>query len=97
MTSGRERVTVNQSGHPCPCCGFLTLPDAPPGTFAICPVCRWEDDNVQYDDVNYEGGANRVSLRQAQENFRAHGASDIRRRERTRPPLPHERHHQKDL
>ncbi len=24
---------------PCPCCGFLTLPEEPPGTYDICPVC----------------------------------------------------------
>jgi hypothetical protein len=54
-------------------------------------VCRWEDDNVQYDDVNYAGGANRVSLREAQENFRRSGASDLSRRERARPPFPDER------
>jgi hypothetical protein len=77
--------------HPCPCCGYVTLPEPPPGTFAICPVCRWEDDNIQYDDVSYEGGANRVSLRQAQENFRVHGRSDLRRRGDVRPPFPDER------
>jgi hypothetical protein len=78
-------------GYPCPCCSYLTLPDPPPGTYFICPVCRWEDDNVQYNDVNYRGGANRVSLRQAQENFRRFGASDRERAERVRPPLQHER------
>jgi hypothetical protein len=81
----------NESGHACPCCGFLTLPDPPPGTFFICPVCRWEDDNVQYEDVNYTGGANRASLLQAQANFRVHGTSDLARRGRVRPPLPPER------
>lgn len=49
----------------------------PPGTFAVCPVCWWEDDNVQARDPEYGGGANRVSLRQAQENFRSIGASDV--------------------
>jgi Cysteine-rich CPCC len=76
--------------YPCPCCGFSTLSEPPTGTFAICPVCRWEDDNVQYDDVNYEGGANRLSLRQAQASFRAHGKSDRQRRGEVRPPLPEE-------
>jgi hypothetical protein len=84
-------MTSSQERHACPCCGYLTLSERPPGTFAICPVCRWEDDNVQYDDVNYAGGANRVSLRQAQENFRAHGKSDSERRGDVRPPLPEER------
>lgn len=62
--------------YPCPCCGFLTLDQKPPGSFAICPVCWWEDDEVQARDPNYAGGANKVSLRQAQENFRRFGASE---------------------
>jgi hypothetical protein len=70
------------AGHACPCCGSLTLAEPPPGTFEICPVCRWEDDNVQFDDVDYAGAANAVSLRQAQDNFRAFGVSDPGRSER---------------
>jgi hypothetical protein len=77
--------------YPCPCCDFLTLTEPPTGTFAICPVCRWEDDNIQCEDLNYAGGANRVSLSKARDNFRLHGKSDLSRRGDVRPPLPHER------
>ena len=35
---------------PCPCCGYLTMGEPPPGSLVICPVCGWEDDAVQYDD-----------------------------------------------
>lgn len=79
------------SGFPCPCCGYLTLPDEPPGTVFICPVCGWEDDNLQFDDVNLQAGANRVSLKQAQANYRRFSKSDLDRRGDVRPPLPHER------
>lgn len=58
---------------PCPCCGQHTLAEEPPGTFAICPVCEWEDDHVQFRDPTYEGGANRVSLAEARDNFRRFG------------------------
>lgn len=51
--------------HACPCCRMLTLAARPTGTFEICPMCRWEDDNLKYHDVDYAGGANRVSLRRA--------------------------------
>ncbi|PWU04502.1 MAG: hypothetical protein C5B43_04470 [Verrucomicrobia bacterium] len=34
--------------YKCPCCGYMTFAEPPPGTFEICPV--WEDDNIQYDD-----------------------------------------------
>ena len=65
----------------------LRLPDAdeaPTGTYDICNVCFWEDDGVQFHDLDYEGGANKVSLNQARENFREHGVSEDR--SRTRPP-----------
>lgn len=64
--------------HTCPCCGFKTLNEPPPGTYDICSVCFWEDDPVQFDDPDYEGGANRVSLRQAQRDFRRYGVSELR-------------------
>jgi Cysteine-rich CPCC len=50
---------------PCPGCGFLVF-DEPPGSFAICPVCDWEDDNVQAADACYKGGANGKSLAEHQ-------------------------------
>lgn len=57
---------------PCPCCGFLTLEDEY-GSFAICPVCDWEDDGVQLANPTSSGGANSKSLAEAQdktiENF----------------------------
>jgi hypothetical protein len=58
----------------CPCCGFLTLGREPPGTFEICPVCYWEDDNIQFRDPEYKGGANRVSLSEARKNYKLFGA-----------------------
>ena len=60
--------------YTCPCCGYKTLDEEPPGTFEICPICFWEDDNVQFDDPDYKGGANDVSLREAQINFEKLGA-----------------------
>lgn len=62
--------------YTCPCCGYKTLAEKPPGTYDICSICFWEDDAVQFDDPDYEGGANEVSLRQAQKNFAEFGASD---------------------
>jgi len=75
---------------PCPCCGYLTLSEAPPGTFATCPVCFWEDDEVQFRDPSYRGGANTLSLQEARVNFRQFGASDEAHRSNVRPPLPEE-------
>ena len=71
---------------PCPCCGYRTLSEPPPGTFEICAICYWEDDNVQFDDPDYEGGANKVSLRQAQRNFIQLGACEARFVQSVRQP-----------
>lgn len=50
---------------PCPACGFLTV-STPSGSFDICVVCGWEDDHVQLAHPRMGGGANRVSLVEAQ-------------------------------
>jgi hypothetical protein len=53
----------------CRCCGVAVF-DAPCcGDYSICPVCGWEDDPVQFDDPTYPGGANRLSLNMAREEF----------------------------
>ena len=76
--------------YECPCCGFLTLSEPPPGTFEICPVCFWEDDNVQYDDHDYKGGANEESLNEAKRNFTAIGAVSKKHIKDVRKPTPEE-------
>ena len=53
--------------HKCPVCGkheFIEI-----GSFEICPVCGWEDDNLQGDDHNYAGGANDLSVNEARIEF----------------------------
>ena len=75
----------------CPCCGNRTLSEEPPGSYDICPVCWWEDDAVQFDDPDYAGGANVVSLNEARTNFREFGASERRFIRHVRPAKPEER------
>ncbi len=77
-------------GYPCACCGFLTMSDAEPGTFEICPICFWEDDRVQFNDIDFTGGANEESLRQARHNFKKFGASSVRFLKQVRTPRPNE-------
>ncbi len=64
--------------YPCPCCGYRTLTEEPPGTFEICPVCYWEDDYVQYNTPTLKGGANAESLEEARANFKEFHASSQR-------------------
>ncbi|PSK95983.1 Cysteine-rich CPCC [Murinocardiopsis flavida] len=73
--------------YPCSCCGHRVFAD-PPGSSYICPVCSWEDDLLQVRWPLFDGGANKLTLVQAQENYAAFGASQDRRRERVRPPEP---------
>ena len=44
----------------CPCCRehYFEFEDF----YEICPVCGWEDDNLQRKDPDYKGGANKNSL-----------------------------------
>ena len=76
--------------YPCPCCGYLTLGEEPPGSFEICPVCGWEDDEVQFKDPTFRGGANVMSLEQARRSFAAIGAVDEHALARVRKPLEEE-------
>jgi hypothetical protein len=75
---------------PCPCCGHFTLPDPPPGTFDICPVCTWEDDHIQFNIPSLADGANAVSLSDARRNFKEFGAKSREFIDRARIPKPEE-------
>ena len=72
--------------RPCACCGYLTVLEE----YDICPVCFWEADDVQERDPTFKGGANGMSLLQAQESFRTIRASSPRWLGHVRAPLPHE-------
>lgn len=41
--------------YTCPCCGYKTLDEEPTDTYAICKICFWEDDGVQFRDPDYQG------------------------------------------
>ena len=62
--------------YKCPCCNYYTFDSKPEGEYDICPVCFWEDDPITIDDTTFVGGANRVSLQQAQLNFKKFGACE---------------------
>ena len=76
--------------YPCPCCGYLTMEQPPPGSYDICPGCYWEDDPAQCADEEYAGGANAVCLREARENVARFGAVEPHFKDMVRPPLPSE-------
>ncbi|WP_323184804.1 CPCC family cysteine-rich protein [Streptomyces sp. NBC_00193] len=82
-------MTVTTGASPCIVCGSLTVRAR--GDHEICPVCGWQDDGGDYRDPDrYVGGPNHVTLREARQNYEEFGASERRRIDRVRPPLPEE-------
>jgi hypothetical protein len=73
----------------CQCCWYYTLDMD--SFFGICPVCYWEEDAVQNDDINYAWWANGPSLKEARENYKNFGASEILFKDSVRPPLEEEK------
>ena len=86
LTKGDIFELVEIVKYACPCCGYKTFEHEPNGSFEICEVCFWEDDPIQLEDPNYEGGANPMSLRQAQRNFIEFGACDREMLQNVRQP-----------
>lgn len=52
--------------HPCPCCGYKTLPSR--ADYDLCPVCWWEDEGVEPWEYS---GPNARTLIEAQQEFLA--------------------------
>ena len=47
--------------YPCPVCGHDSFGD-PPGSYRICSVCTWEDDQAQIRHPRMRRGANTRSI-----------------------------------
>ena len=74
----------------CPCCGYYThFEDC--YFFEICEVCFWQYEEAAHDKPNINiGGANKVSLNKARENYKKYGASEVDYINNVRKPLPEE-------
>ncbi len=59
--------------YTCPCCGYKTIDSD--GDYDICPVCYWEDDPFQKMN-EYDLGANKIPLIEAQKNYLLYGACE---------------------
>ena len=62
--------------YTCPCCGYKTRSYEDYGSYEICKICFWEDDAFQVENPDTDMGANPISLRQAQKNFKEFGACE---------------------
>jgi Cysteine-rich CPCC len=67
--------------HPCPCCGYKTLPDR--GAYDLCPVCWWEDEGVEPWEVS---GSNGQTLVEAQQEYLAQRLPHRLRQGKVRAP-----------
>lgn len=74
----------------CPCCGSFELDSD--DEYEVCPVCFWERDRVQENDPGYAGGANKMSLSEARENYVQYGACSEELVPFVRPPFDEEYH-----
>lgn len=79
-------MTDSYKNKYCPCCGFNTKDPSERFEYSICPICYWEDDQIQFYDPELSDGANRVSLVQAQLNFEEFGACERDMIKNTRKP-----------
>ena len=66
--------------YPCPVCGYLTFAE-PPGSYDICVICHWEDDALQLEyATSLAGGANSITLADAQSAFQRAADRLLRKR-----------------
>lgn len=72
----KKKSSNNQAEYECPCCCNLTFYDKPGGTFDICPVCFWEDDDLSTTSPEQTFDINKVSLNQAKINYKEFGACE---------------------
>ena len=69
--------------EPCPCCDYISLPER--NNYLICPVCFWEDDGMDLDELDEVSGPNHITLREARANFAEFGACDCKMIENVLP------------
>lgn len=74
----------NSKKYTCPVCGYKVFEQSP-GSDAICPICFWQDDLIDLEKMYEPVGPNKVSLEQAQKNYKEFGASEKRFLQQVRP------------
>jgi len=65
---------VREGRFQCPCCDYYVLDGR--SRHQVCPICCWEDDGQDLDEMDVVSATNHITLRQARENFSTFGASD---------------------
>ena len=89
----RKLKSLRKKGY-CPCCGYKTFNAEEYNTYQVCPICFWEDESLTETVIEKGGGANNVSLVQAQKNFKNIRAMEKQTKKLTRDPKKDEVQHQ---
>lgn len=53
----------------CPCCGKFEFEEV--NEYEVCEVCGWEDDPAQFEEPDYAGGPNGMSLNEYRKKWQA--------------------------
>lgn len=92
-----DRSIIELARHEgyCPVCGYQTLDEGPTGSWAICPICYWEDEPYPLNEPDtITGGPNEnLSLTKARKNAQRYGDIYEGGSASTRPPRPDETRH----
>lgn len=70
----------------CACCGYYTIE----GMADVCPVCFWQKDVYQEENIDDDGGPNNISFREAAKKYKSFGVIDEQFRSYVRQPRNHE-------
>jgi hypothetical protein len=62
--------------YQCPCCDYFTLERR--SEYDICPICFWEDNGIDLDELDSHSGPNHMTLREGRQNFTRLGVCDIK-------------------
>ena len=74
--SDQQEETEVVGNAPCPCCGFITIPNAPnEAQCYICPVCFWEIDLCIQSEEEPSDQNHGLSLSKARKNYVKYGAT----------------------
>lgn len=59
---------------PCPCCGYITIPNKGDALAYICPVCLWEIDLFIQNDYEESDLNHGLTLLEARKKYQHYGA-----------------------
>lgn len=75
---------------PCPCCGYITIPNKGDALAYICPVCFWEIDLFIESEEEPSDQNHGMTLKQGRDNFLKYGSVLPRLKQYCRKPKKEE-------